>query len=327
MRVKPSTLEVKFRNGLQDQYTDEQVADYQQDYNQRITRYYKRELSLILENRIDKPDWFSRQESRARKFVKTLGLTAAAGAQITLVDPKTKEYNTELFGTSSGGIAGQAITCHRTGVLVRNEFVYLASLHKKPDAVGQMIVHELVHAAEPFGPEYYRLHNSNTGVDDTAFRQGFMTEVDGSIARGKFFAEAMPEYAAGLYVRRMEDPGCDLVPDVIPVQDNLPDYYTRFNFPPLNNTNGEALNAYALGLIAQQAEVNGTMPRNEFMRRVLGAYSVDSSERIDGLRTLARGTNSLQKGLYAQLRDAPPASPAGAWQPGLDAVQAAIKQS
>ncbi|MFI5212680.1 MAG: hypothetical protein ACHQTE_01840 [Candidatus Saccharimonadales bacterium] len=65
------------------------------------------------------------------------------------------------------------------------------------------------------------------------------------------------------------------------------------------------------------------MKGDDFIRSVLGAYSLEAVTRLEGLRTLARGVNQVQPGLYAKLRDIPRA--AGAWQQGLNMVLDALK--
>lgn len=151
------------------------------------------------------------------------------------------------------------------------------------------------------------------------YRRSF-TQWDEGESRGEFFSEGIAEYAAGLYVRRLDDPMSNLVSigDETPSL-ALPDHYRQYNVVPEQD---EGADAYALEVLAWGAEQAEMMPKDEFIRAALGAYSPDLVARLAAFRTVARVTNAMRPGLYRELRDLPHVP--GNWQHGLEAVHEAV---
>lgn len=327
MRVQSSELQLVFCDDRGDQIdqgilTAAEVQQRTARLNTHLTKQALLHFAPIRDNRVEKPAWFREQECSARDFVQKLGLSAAKGTQITVVDASSPEVAKQLFTWDSSTMYTQAYYCYPYGVVVRGAMLELAQQAAQPQAIAKLLVHELVHAAEQFGPKYYQYYNKQSQTWETRFRQGFITQDDRTVDRGAFFSEAFAEYAAGLYTRRLEQPDCGLIDTTIPPSPELPSHYLQHNVDTGTPCN-EGPDAYALEVIACHLERESIMGAEDFIRSALGAYSLDATTRLAGLRILAHGVNRVQSGLYSQLRDLPHES--DAWQRGLELVLGALK--
>ena len=331
MRMNPSKLQLVFRDNHGDlvrsgKLSVEEAQRRTDAVNARFTRQASEDFATIRDNRVAKPAWFRREEGLARRFVQQeLGLIAAKGAQITILDSEASAATKALFPWDlSNEVYTHGFTSHSYGIVVRRAMLEMAQQQAVPRAIGKLLVHELVHAAEPYGPDFYQYYDAQRREWGTEFRQGFMTQKDDQVGRGMFFAEGLAEFAAGLYVRRRDDPNGPVVPMAAESGSSLPAYYERDNVDT-GVAYTEGPDAYALECIARTLEARSVMNGDDFIRSLLGAYSLDRAARLSGLRTLAYGVNQVQLGLYAKLRDIPQTP--GAWQYGLDVVLEALEIS
>ncbi|MFI5212681.1 MAG: hypothetical protein ACHQTE_01845 [Candidatus Saccharimonadales bacterium] len=234
--MNPSDIQLIFRDDGGDQVQQgklsaEEVQQRTDKANARYTRNAFMEFATIRDNRVEKPAWFAREEQAARKFVyQGLGLTAAKGTQITVLDSEASEATQALFQWDIPGKAyAHGFQNPFYGVVIRQAMLDMAEEQSVPCAMGKLLVHELVHAAEPESPEFYQVYNAKKNEWGADFRQGFMTRAPENFERGAFFSEAAAEFAAGLYVRRLDDLTCSLVPTEHAITPTLPEHYTKLN--------------------------------------------------------------------------------------------------
>jgi hypothetical protein len=299
MRMNPSKLQLIFRDDHGDQVrqgkvTAQEVQQRTDAMNARFTRQALVDFAIIRDNRVEKPAWFRREERSVRQFVQQeLGLVAVKGTQITILDSEASAATKALFPWDvPGEVYTQGFSSHLYGVVIRHAMLEMAQQQAVPQAIGKLLVHELVHSAEPYGPDYYQCYDTRRGEWGTGFRQGFMTQVDGEIDRGMFFAEGLAEFAAGLYVRRRDDPTSSLVSMNSEWSSVLPAHYEQDNVDT-GVSYFEGPDAYALECVARALEERAVMKSDDFIRSLLDAYSLEQVVRLRGLRTLAYGFNKV----------------------------------
>jgi hypothetical protein len=269
------------------------------ELNQSWADEARQEAEVVYRYAQEKPAWFRSAERSARNFVQGLGLTAAKGTRIILTDIPGGELNQRVFNTDDEekNLSADALYNQRIGIIVKAERAAAAYDMWGKIAIGKLLVHELTHSAEQHGPVHYSWNGEGWDMD---FRQGLMTG-DGTTMFGNFFIEAIPEFNAGLYVRRQLDPSCPLAPDTHLPAGSLPYHFTAYN-PPKAQRRLAGPEGYAIELLAKAADRPGMVGAGTFLRSAFDTYSTHAPTRLAGLRAFARNIDSVEPGLYPRLR-------------------------
>lgn len=305
MKSSPSEYQFVFcghENLANGKYTQDYIDEMSAQSNRYWTNQARQMTSVISQGQVEKPEWFREQERSARRFVDSLGLVAARGTQITIVDPRTTKIAKAAFPWDEPNFKAKAMHWPRNGILIRNTIVDLAEAKTEPEAVGKILAHELVHAAEYCDTNYYQQYHKKSKKWRAHHRSGFSTKRADETERGMFYDEAVAEYVAGLYTRRLDDPQSELVSIDDEPSSDLPAHYTDYvvslGNPPVAGPDG-----YSIEMLAWGAEQKGVCSRDDFIAAALGTYSLDKTVRLASYRHFARAIDAVQPGLYPHLRD------------------------
>lgn len=159
MRFYPSTLELVFhdrRGNLVERgaLSAETVRERSKRMNDRFNEDGRQEFARVYQARQEKPAWFRQEEAKARRFVRSLGLTAATGAQVTIIGGEAGNIWSEW--DEIGGFT-QAQYDGYYGIAVRGDVAQRAEA--APESMAKLLVHELVHAAEVTDGRFYQYYD------------------------------------------------------------------------------------------------------------------------------------------------------------------------
>lgn len=280
------------------------VREWQEARNQRWNEGRRKEAAEFGQYCIEKPDWFMSAERSARGFVKGLGMAAARGTQISLLQVDDPEAEMEIFGAPHVKKLVDAYYLPHLGIAVRNSYAELAYSAKGKLAIGQLLVHELVHSAEARQKTISYIYNPETKKWGMQYRQGFtlsLADKKSKHHRGEFFTEGTAEYISGLYIRSKVDKENTYFDEKAVKSNRLPSHYATYRpdkgYPYTSGPDG-----FALEIVAATLERRGIVPAEAYARSILATYSEDYQTRLQGFRDFARYTNQVRPGLYTELQ-------------------------
>lgn len=331
MRVtNPSSVEASFyrqENGMikSCDLPAGEAARRSQLINQAWNKSARTQLARVMEFAVPKPPWFLTAETRARQFVRGLGLLAAKGQQVILAEVDGLEQSRQIFGHDSEMYTTDAQCDKYFGVVMRYSLAKQAQQQGKSLVISAILAHELVHSAEYVEKSIAQIYDPVVGDWSISQRAGFhigeKTASGQVIQKGAFFDEGVAEYAAGLLFRRAKDPACNLVSfDELPTAE-LPNHYLEIQLDK-GTPYAAGPDAYAMELLAWGAQKKGVIAADDFIGALLASHSQDKSTRLKAFRTVASSTDAVKPGLYPYLRDL--AYTRENWQNGLTAVYDAV---
>lgn len=275
-------------------------------YNRYLDDLHRKRAATISPYVVEKPDWFRAAERRARRFVRTIGIEAAKGAQITCIDVSTpEEYDTVL---DEGSYEENILAVNAPGVGILVPLERAAACIDEPDgstALTSTITHELVHAAEHIEPrlsEVYDGDNNKAWLGYNARHGLTITKLDDYL--GTLYQEGICNVVGGLYVRRLADRAAWLCSiDTQPLAER-PAFYTQgMPAPPEGKPYGMGYDAYTLEMISWKAWMLGaTASKHTLLEDLLASHSTDATKRLAAFRAIPQAINSVQPGLYRELQ-------------------------
>lgn len=325
MRVRSDELAIVYSNQgrLMELSGDERISyvEWTKHLNREWRKSAQDEVARLRANQVEKPTWFVSAERSARGFIAGLGLTAAKGCHVSLVDIVSSEQENAVSMNQDPQLRWDAYHSRHYGIVFRKEAA-MASYEKWGKlGIGKLLAHELTHAAQGVSPVVY--YNWNGDGWDSLYRQGLSLNACEQ-EYGRFFTEGIPEFNAGLYVRRMlHGRNTPLIPqDSLSNGKQLPEHFRNYNVPKQQITLAGP-DGYSIELLAAGAEKMGIVPASTFMQSAYDTYSPDAHTRLLGHRNFARTLDAIRPGLYKELRDLQHGL--ADWQVGLAAVRSAVE--
>ncbi len=247
-----------------------------------------------------KPDWFLRSERAARRFVRDMGITAAKGTAIYLLNPYTPEEYVDVFGSEN------YVACHTPGIGVLAPILTMELYYETGGTVGvaSTLVHELMHSAEQdvqtVAHFYDHASRENLGLNS---RQGLIQNLRGE-HRGTFLQEGLANVMAGLYVRRTFDPSAELSSiEEMPSAERPSFYLEGLSSKSNGEEYGAGYDAHCLDMISWKAWKIGRMAtKSAFLEVMLDTHSPDDAVRLQALRSMPQVMNAVDPFLYPMLR-------------------------
>lgn len=239
---------------------------------------------------IAKSEIFLDQESKARRFISSLGMVATA--PIFLVD----EDPVDPIGIRA------LPTCHAmVDTLVRSAFVRQKRLidcdmYSAPETIGKLLAHELAHATYFGNARHVWYPDGDVYGDQKGYSRNVFSVHSGGKSEGYFYEEAFGEYVGARYLRSVWGDNRPIgIERADILADGLPSHFRQLDPEKIPGPDG-----YAMELIAFELERRGSMSSEAFTQ-VLFATRHDSTQ-VGALRTFAQAIESLQPGLYTDLR-------------------------
>lgn len=319
-----------FSNGRECYLGEEYAADvieWQKSSNDQWNESRRQEVAELSQYTNEKPDWFRSAERSARGFVKGIGLTAAKGAQVSLLQIDDPEVEMRVFGAPHVKKLVDAYHIPHLGIVVRKAYAELAYSGKGKLALGQLLVHELVHTAESRSKTITYSHDGETKKWDMLYRQGFTLSSASKKSkgyRGTFFTEGIAEYVSGLYIRSKTGQGDTYFDEQAVKSNRVPKHYTSFrpdkDYPYISGPDG-----FAIEIMAATVQERGIASAETYIQALLATHSPDYQTSLRGFRDFARYTESLRPGLYVELQKLQYSG--RSWRRGLNLVIDAAKSN
>lgn len=275
-------------------------------YNAQLDKLRREDVRLARSYQTEKPDWFLRNERRARRFVQSLGLEAAKGTQVTCIAPRTPKEFDAVMGEGFYEEGVLAIYSVGMGVLVPLSHAEECVAQADGEAaLTSTIAHELVHAAEFIEPRMSEVRADSANGTWLGYNSRHGLTIDKlNTYLGSFFQEGICNVVGGLYIRRLANHASELCSiDDEPCPDR-PVFYTR-GLPERPSEKPYALgfDGYALEMLSWKASKLGiTATKNTLLEDMLASHSTDSAVRLAAFRSIPRIINDLEPGLYRSLQ-------------------------
>lgn len=296
-----------FANGIECYVGEEDAAknlEWQESTNRLWNEGRQETVAELNRYTIEKPEWFRSAERSARRFVRNIGLTAARGAQISLLQVDNPDVEMNIFGAPHVKRLVDAYHLPYLGIVVRNAYAELAHNQKGKLAIGQLLVHELVHTAESQSKTITCRYDEKTKQWNMIYRQGF-TLISGSKKskhqRGEFFTEGIAEYVSGLYIRSMVNQEKTYFDEEAVKSNRVPAHYTSFR-PKKDYLYISGPDGFAFEVMAATLQKRGIVSADIFVQALLATHSEDYEKSLQGYRDVARYTNQIKPGLYTELQ-------------------------
>ncbi len=282
-------------------HTQSDPAELSRRFNRYTDIERREEIEKLKQYHVsDKPDWFLRSEQAARRFVRGMGMTAAKGTAIYLLNPYTPEEHVDIFGSEN------YVACHSPGIGVLAPILTMESYYEVGGTVGvaSTLVHELIHSAEHTDTAVAHYYDSESreylGLDS---RQGLIQNLRGE-HRGSFLQEGLANVMAGLYVRKSTDPSAELCSIEESPPADRPAFYLEGLAAKSNGEEyGAGYDAHCLDMISWKAwKIGKTVTKNAFLEVMLDTHSPDNAVRLKALRSIPQAMNAVDPLLYPVLR-------------------------
>lgn len=296
-------------NGHHYPFTPKNLQRFRAVDNGILDRYAREEVKNVNDIEVAKPGWFLAEERRARRFVDSLGFSAAKGTAIACIatdDPEKYE-----LAMGEGSIESRYYAVHTPGVGIVVPLEIAEATYAKSGHVGlaSVISHELTHSAGNRSLHaLVRLYMSDSERwGNYMGRSGFST-FDGSPGdkadEGSFLDEALASHVGGLYRRRYFDKNAPLNSITSEPKDERPSFYSDYLPPrPDGKPSMAGHDAYTLEMISWKAHEIGITPTSHtLIEAMYKTVLLDKSLQLEGLRAVPHIINGVKPGLYADLR-------------------------